>query len=118
SAFTDTVDGRLGVEYRSRGRRTDVTVRAGGAWKPSPVPPQVGLTSWADGDRLLLTAGGGITLADWAPILTRPLELDVALQWQHVAHRLTQKQIDTFPGEAFSSGGNIFHAGASATVRF
>ncbi|MBZ0234929.1 MAG: hypothetical protein K8M05_21555, partial [Deltaproteobacteria bacterium] len=30
AAFTDTVDGRLGIEYRNRGRRTDFTVRAGG----------------------------------------------------------------------------------------
>jgi hypothetical protein len=118
SDFTDTVDGKLGVEYRHRGRRTDVAVRAGGAWRPSPVPPQIGLTSWADGDRLLLTAGTGITLADWAPILTRPVDLDLALQWQHVAHRLTQKHIETVPGEAFSSGGNLLHAGVSATVRF
>ena len=118
SAFTNTVDGKLGVEYKHRGRRTDFTVRAGGAYKPTPVPPQIGLTSWADGDRLELTAGGGITLADWAPTLTRPIDLDLAVQWQHVAHQLTQKQIETFPGEAFSSGGNILHAGVSATVRF
>ncbi len=118
SAFTDTLDGRIGVEYTNRGRRTDFTVRAGGAWRPSPVPPQIGLTSWADGDRLLLTAGGGITLADWAPILTRPIELDLALQWQHVADQLTRKHAETVPGQAFSSGGNLLHAGLSATVRF
>jgi long-subunit fatty acid transport protein len=118
SAFTDTVDGKLGVEYRHLGRRTNVAVRAGGAWKPTPVPPQIGLTSWADGDRVILTAGAGLTLADWAPTLTKPIDFDLALQWQHVAHQLTQKQIANFPGEAFSSGGNIFHAGVSATVRF
>ncbi|HUQ01180.1 MAG TPA: outer membrane protein transport protein [Kofleriaceae bacterium] len=118
SAFTDTVDAKLGVEYKHRGARTDFSVRAGAAYKPTPVPPQTGLTSWADGDRVELTAGGGITLADWAPILTRPIELDVAVQWQHVAHQLTQKQLETFPGEAFSSDGNILHAGCSATVRF
>lgn len=118
SAFTDTVDGRVGIEYRRRGRRTDVTVRAGGAWRPSPVPPQIGLTSWADGDRLALALGGGITLADWAPILTRPIDLDVALQWQHVADQLTQKHIETVPGEAFSSGGDLLHAGVTATVQF
>lgn len=117
-AFTDTLDGRLGVEYRNPGRRTDVTVRAGGGWRPSPVPPQIGLTSWADGDRLFLTAGGGLVLADWAPILTRPIELDLALQWQHVAHQLTRKHVETVPGQAFSSGGNLLHAGVSATVRF
>ncbi|MBE7452899.1 MAG: outer membrane protein transport protein [Kofleriaceae bacterium] len=118
AAFTDTVDGKLGVEYRRRGARTDVTVRAGGAWRPSPVPPQIGLTSWADGDRVILTAGAGVTLADWAPVLTRPIDLDLGLQWHQVAHRLTRKHVETHPGQAFSSGGNLLHAGLSATVRF
>lgn len=117
-AFTDTVEARLGAEYTRRGRHTDVAVRAGGAWRPSPVPPQIGLTSYADGDRLTLTAGAGVTLADWAPILTRPIALDLALQWQRVAHQLTQKRIETVPGQAFSSGGNILHAAVSATVQF
>ncbi len=118
SNFTDTISSRVGVEYRRPGRRTDLAVRAGGAWLPSPVPAQTGLTSYADGDRRLLSAGLGIRLADWAPILTRPVDLDLAVQWQSVAHQLTRKQLEPAPGQAFSSGGNILHAGASATVRF
>lgn len=118
--FTDTVSGRIGAEYRHApaGARTHWAARAGWGYLPSPVPEQTGLTSFADGDRMLVTLGGGITLADWGPYLTKPVSFDLGLQWQHVAHRLTRKDVDQFPGEAFSSGGDIIHAGASATVRF
>lgn len=116
--FTDTFDVRAGAEYRIDGARTDWTVRGGWGYRPSPVPEQTGLTSFADGDRMLVTGGLGITLADWAPILTRPIDLDLGLQWQHVARRLTRKDVEVYPGQAFSSGGDIVHAGATTTVRF
>jgi long-subunit fatty acid transport protein len=116
--FEDTFSGRLGAEYKHRGKRTDVSVRGGYAYTPSPVPPQIGLTSFADGDRQLLTLGGGITLVDWRPILTRPIDFDLALQYQHVAHQLTQKDTTMYPGQAFSSGGSLIHVGGSMTVRF
>jgi len=116
--FHDTINARLGAEWRRPGARTNLALRAGWGWLQSPVPEQTGLTSFADGDRMLVTAGGGVTLADWSPWLTRPIDLDLALQWQHVGHRLTQKDVDLFPGQAFSSGGDILHAGLSATVRF
>jgi hypothetical protein len=35
-----------------------------------------------------------------------------------VSHELTRKDAGDFPGQAFSSGGDIFHAGVSTTVRF
>lgn len=117
-AFTDTVTGRLGLELRRPGKHTDLAVRAGGAWMPSPVPAQTGLTSYADGDRLLLSTGVGVRLADWAPILTRPIDLDLAVQWQRVADQLTRKEAGMFPGQAFSSGGSIVHAAVSGTVSF
>jgi hypothetical protein len=116
--FHDTVNARLGAEWRRPGPRTHWALRGGWAYLPSPVPAQTGLTSFADGDRMLVTAGAGITLADWSPYLTRPIDLDLGLQWQHVSHQLTRKDIDQFPGEAFSSGGDILHAGISTTVRF
>jgi hypothetical protein len=118
ASFHDTIEARGGVEYRRHGARTDWALRAGYAWLPSPVPPQVGLTSFADGDRQMFTAGAGVTLADWAPILTRPVGLDVAIGWQHIAHRLTEKDVTMFPGEAFSSDGNIVQASVSTTVKF
>ncbi|MBK9032428.1 MAG: outer membrane protein transport protein [Myxococcales bacterium] len=116
--FTDTVSVRLGTEYRHQGARLDVAARAGAAFLPSPVPPQVGLTSYADGDRLQLAAGVGVTIRDGRPILTRPIDVDLGLQWQHLEDRLTQKQVDLFPGQAFSSGGDVVHATLTTTVRF
>jgi hypothetical protein len=118
AGFHDVFEARAGAEYRLRGARTHYAFRGGLAYLPSPVPDQVGLTSFADNDRLLASLGGGITLADWAPILTRPIDISLALQWQHLAQRVTVKDAMDFPGEPFSSAGNIFHLGASTTVRF
>jgi len=118
--FTDTVNARVGAEYRHApaDARTWWALRGGWGYQPSPVPEQTGITSFADGDRMLVTLGAGITLADWRPILLKPIEFDLGLQWQHVAHRLTVKDVETYPGEAFSSGGEILHAGISSTIRF
>lgn len=116
--FNDTVTARLGAEYRINGKRTDWAVRGGYAFLPSPVPDQVALTSFADNERHVLSLGMGMTLTDWKPILTRPVEFNVGLQWHHLQGRLTQKDAMQFPGESFSSGGNIFHINASTTVNF
>jgi len=116
--FHDTFNGRAGVEWRHPGAHTDFALRGGWGYQPSPVPPQTGITSFADGDRMIVSAGAGVRLADWRPYLTKPIDLDLCLQWQHVGHRLTQKDATMFPGQAFSSGGDLLHAGLSATVRF
>lgn len=116
--FSDVVTARLGAEYRLGNERTRYAVRAGGAWVPTPVPEQIGLTSFADNDRLILATGLGITLVDWRPFLTRPVELAVGLQWHHLLHRLTVKDIAVLPGEAFSSGGDIVHLSTSMSVSF
>lgn len=116
--FENTLGGKLGAEYVLHGRRNDYALRAGYAYVPSPVPSQVGLTSFADNDRHVLAVGFGLDLTDWKPLLTRPIELSIALQWHHLVHELTVKDATQFPGEAFSSGGNIFHLGTSATVNF
>jgi len=116
--FTDTVNARFGAEWRRAGPRVHWALRGGWAYLPSPVPAQTGITSFADGDRMLVTAGAGLTLADLSPYLTRPIDLDLGLQWQHVGHQLTSKDAEEFPGQAFSSGGDVLHAGISTTVRF
>ena len=114
--FDDTLDVRVGGEYRRAGG-LGLALRGGVAWRPSPVPEQDGLTSYADGDRLEVSAGAGVRLA-WKPIFTRPIDVDLALQWQHLGGRLTVKDAGIAPGEAFSSGGDVIHAGLSSTVRF
>ena len=114
--FQDTVDVRVGGEYRGGGG-LGLALRGGLAYRPSPVPDQIGLTSYADGDRLEVTAGTGVRLG-WKPIFVHPIDLDLAVQWQHVGGRLTLKDAGVVPGQAFSSGGDIVHAGLTTTVRF
>lgn len=116
--FDNTLSGRLGIEYRHPTGSTEYALRAGYAYLPSPVPEQVGLTSFADNDRHVLSLGLGTTLVDWRPLLTRPIELALAFQWHHLVRRLTVKDAAQFPGEAFSSAGDIFHLGTSATIHF
>lgn len=116
--FEDTLSGRVGAEARFGGPRTRYAVRGGYGYLPSPVPEQTGLTSFADNDRHVLALGAGVTLADWQPYLVRPIELGLAVQWQHLAHRLTLKDTETLPAEAFSSGGNILYVGTSMKVAF
>ena len=116
--FTDTVTARVGAEYRRGGDRLDLAVRGGVAYLPSPVPAQRGLTSYADGARWQLAAGVGVTVRDGRPILTKPIDVDLGVQWQHVEHRLTVKDVALYPGQAFSSGGDLVHAGVTTTVRF
>ena len=111
--FRDIVTPRLGAEWQ----RDLLRLRAGLAYLPSPVPAQTGITSFADGDRLLATAGVGVRLepgATWR----RPIDLDLGLAWQHVAHSLVKKDDALQPGGAFTSGGQVLQASASATVRF
>ena len=111
--FRDIVTPRFGVEWTTGVYR----LRAGAAYLPSPVPAQTGITSFADGARLLATAGGGVRIEPNA-VLAQPIDLDVAIAWQHVAHELVRKAVELQPGGAFSSGGDILQASASATVRF
>lgn len=111
--FRDIVTPRLGVEYT----RGALRLRAGGAYLPSPVPEQRGLTSIADGARTLAALGVGFRIAPNA-ILLHPIDLDLGLTWQHVRSATTQKDLTIAPGAAFSSSGDILQGAASATVRF
>jgi len=110
--FHDIPTVRLGTE-RTYGRWA---LRGGLAWLPSPVPAQTGITSFADGDRYVLAAGVGRRVtSSW---LAEPIELDVGIVAQHVAHALVVKDVALQPGGAFSSGGDIVQGSASARVRF
>ena len=111
--FHDIVTPRVGAEWRVDRWR----LRAGVAYLPSPVPAQTGVTSFADGTRVLTTAGAGVRLPA-GRLLARPIDLDLAVGWQHVAHELVEKDPTLQPGGAFSSGGDIVQGAVSATVRF
>jgi hypothetical protein len=111
--FRDIVTPRVGAEWRTGMWK----LRAGAAYLPSPVPAQTGITSFADGGRMLATTGAGIRISPNA-ILEQPIDLDIAVAWQHLRDELVRKDETLQPGGAYSSGGEILQASASATVRF
>jgi long-subunit fatty acid transport protein len=113
ASFRDIMTSRLGIEWQTGALR----LRAGGAYLPSPVPPQTGLTSFADGRRTLAALGGGWRFSA-GRVLLQPLDIDVAFAWQHIEHELVRKDMAMVPGGAFSSGGDIVQANITSTVRF
>jgi len=117
-AFRDTIDVRAGAQWRGHTRGVEVAARAGYAFIPSPVRDQTGVTSIADNDRHVLALGAGATIPSWHPILVRPVTLDVALQWHHLRRRLTRKRVRDYPGDAFSSAGDILFVTTTMKVRF
>ena len=110
--FNDTLAPRASVEWRP-GR---AALRAGYALEPSPVPAQVGLTSFADNERHVFALGGGMSLDVLRPILAHPIRIDLGLQLHHLRERITVKTQEIFPGKAFSSGGDILRAALTLSV--
>ena len=101
------------------GRRTDYALRGGWATCRRRCRDQIGLTSFADGDRLLVALGAGVDAGRLAadPDPADRLRLAIAAGSTSSA-ALTRKDAMAFPGQAFSSGGDILHGVASTTVRF
>ena len=103
ASFRNIVTSRLGVEWQTGSWR----LRAGGAYLPSPVPAQTGVTRFADGARTLATLGTGLRIAP-GRVLLQPIDIDLAFGWQHVQHQQS----------AFTSGGEIIQGNVTTTVRF
>src|SRR5262249_26965944 len=98
--------------------RVGIAGRAGFAYEHSPVPDQTGLTSFADNDRVVLTAGAGVELAGLVPVLQGPLHVDAAVGWHELIERTTEKSPAVFPGRDFSSGGRMIHLSFMAEAHF
>jgi hypothetical protein len=85
----------LGYEYLD-----GLSFSAGGGWRPSPVPPQVGRTNYADADLFNVAAGHRVDL----PIGQRVLRIDAGLQlWimgETTVHKDPAQTKDEFPDEA------------------
>jgi long-chain fatty acid transport protein len=115
-SFSDVWTPRLGAEYRGTfASHFTWAARAGYAYEPSPVPPQTGLTSFADNDRHIVTLGAGVAsdrLWSWLP---KRLSLDAALQVHELVGKTTVKGT---PSPGFSSGGSLIHLGVTLEARY
>ncbi|MFI5288392.1 MAG: OmpP1/FadL family transporter [Polyangia bacterium] len=117
--FNDVWTPRLGAEWRhDLSPRVGFSARFGYAYEHSPVPPQTGLTSFADNDRHIVALGAGVELRRLLSFLPRPVRLDVALQLHELTARTTVKDPRVFPGEGFTSGGYLLHLATTLTVKF
>jgi long-chain fatty acid transport protein len=118
TSFRDVWTPRFGAElHGDLHPRVGGAVRVGYAFEPSPVPPQLGLTSFADGDRHVIAVGGGLELRK-LPVLHNPLRLEVSLQLHELVGETTVKDPRVFPGQSFSTGGWFLHLGATLEARF
>jgi hypothetical protein len=117
--FRDVWVPRFGLEYRRAvASRVTLAGRIGYAYERSPVPDQVGLTSFADNDSHLVSVGAGVALERLTAVLKKPLRFDVAIGWRELVGRTTLKDPRVLPGSGFSSGGRIVHLAATLEARF
>jgi long-subunit fatty acid transport protein len=114
--FIDQWVPRIGAELRRHWGPWDVAARLGYAWEKSPVPDQVGLTSFADNDRHILSFGGSFSRRG-LPVLPRGLKLDLAMQVHDLEPRLTAKA-RPFLGQGFSSSGYMLYLSAMLEAKF
>ena len=109
--MSDTVTPRLGVEYRAS---PELAVRAGYAFRPTPLPIQAGTTNYVDSHAHVASVGAALTLP--AAASGRPVTLEAAAQW--VAHqaRETRKVDPADPVGDYTASGSLLTV--SAEVRF
>ena len=117
--FDDQFIARLGAELRRPlGAHLDLAARLGYAFIPTPVPPQTGLTSFADSDRHVFAIGASLLLRELIRVLPKPLSLDVALQLHQLEPRATAKDPHRTASPGFTSSGSIVHVTAGLEARF
>lgn len=116
--FSDVWTPRIGLEWRRDLKEwLGFALRFGYAFEKSPVPPQTGLTSFADNDRHIVALGAGLELRK-TRFIRGPLKLDVAMQFHELVGRSTVKDPRFEPGGGFTSGGWLLHLSANLEARF
>ncbi|MBK8256372.1 MAG: hypothetical protein IPK82_27345 [Polyangiaceae bacterium] len=117
--FRDTLSPKLGVEWKVPALPPPATffgdvppavdpwkfaLRAGYAFNPSPVPPQTGFTSYADGGRHMVGVGAAYHFGD---VLGVDLTLSFAAQFHELEGRTEKKKSAALPFAAYHSEGEI-----------
>jgi long-chain fatty acid transport protein len=119
SQFHDIVIPRLGVEWRAReAQRLAIDVRAGYSYEPTPVPDQLGESSFADSDKHTFSLGAGFEFGKLQPILQLPLALDAHLAVTYLPERVTLKASPVDRTGDFVSDGVVVQVGLTLRSRF
>jgi long-chain fatty acid transport protein len=125
--FSDTVTARFGAEYRVLETSwSDLILRGGYAYDPSPVPEQTGWSNWLDGNKHIFSVGVGLGLKrlfgkDFGK--TRP-EFQSVFQYQYIAptHHTKTADIPKFyinPGYPTIEGeGDVYFFGVAIAVEY
>ena len=114
----DIVVARLGAEGKLRPRKdVELTWRAGFAYEPTPMPRQTGLTSLADNDKIVLSAGVGVAFEELGGLIAGPLRVDAFLQAHVLRDRVHPKAI-ALPTPTFVSRGEIWVLGTAVSIGF
>lgn len=131
-SFEDRFVPRLGVEYvwsaagaprrlpgETKDRRAvEVPIRAGYVYERSPVPPQSGVTNFADADRHTMSLGVGVALNAVTAIVPGALRLDLHGQISILPERtMTKKSPADFVG-GYTAGGSMMNFGATLSAAF
>ena len=98
--------------------RVDLFARWGYFYRPTPVPDQKGETNFVDSDLHAGCFGVGFVFREISEVFTRPLHLDLHVQYQVLEERRFVK--DRFPDPIgdYEADGEILNLGASVTMRF
>lgn len=119
AGFHDVVVPRLGVQWRALERdRFALDVRGGYVYEASPVPEQIGESSFADSDKHGFSAGLGLELRRLGPVLPLPLAIDAHVALTYLPTRDHRKVDPRDPIGDFTSGGVVPQVGATLRTRF
>ena len=114
--FDDIVVPRVGAEYALLDGA--LLLRAGYFYEASPAPDQPGGTNYVDADKHAFSVGVGVRLVDPSGVFPKPVELDVAGQWVHVAERSYEKDDPADPVGDYVAEGRVLTVAASMGFRF
>lgn len=117
--FNDVLIPRLALEWSALSTRTtELMVRGGYVYEPSPVPWQFGETNFIDNDRHTVSVGTGLILRNLTEILPRPMSLDIALAYTGLAPRNHLKISPIDPIGSYRSTGRIIQGAVSTRWHF
>ena len=119
SGFHDIVIPRAGIEWRAwQWPKMAIDLRGGYSYEPTPVPEQVGESSFADSDKHTFAVGAGLELTNVTSILPRPLAIDAHFAATYLPPRFNHKIDPLDPVGDFVADGVIVQIGIMLRTRF